>query len=134
MLIDDDLILQQVTEIAELMRNVDEAVEAVRVQSATIAQLAADLEAAQQQLAMLVRVAWADAKAARDAAAVPVDRPATASLPQLLTTVEAAAIFSKTTETIRDWVAAGKLDGQRINGYYHVTRESVEALLSRTSG
>lgn len=42
-----------------------------------------------------------------------------------VTTPEAAAIFEVTTETIRDWIAKGKLRATQPNGYFRITNEEI---------
>lgn len=54
--------------------------------------------------------------------------PATTRLPKLYTTKEVAEIFTVTTETVRNWIIAGKLRGTQMgSSQYRVTRGDLVA-------
>jgi excisionase family DNA binding protein len=50
--------------------------------------------------------------------------------PDLLTTAEAAAFAKLTPETLREWIAAGKLKAARAGRSYRIRRADLEAALS----
>lgn len=42
-----------------------------------------------------------------------------------MTTAEVATVFEVTTETVRDWITAGKLTAEKVNSYNRVTKAEV---------
>jgi putative resolvase len=42
------------------------------------------------------------------------------------TTDEVAEMFSVTNYTVRDWIREGKLKAVKINGYWRISRDSLE--------
>lgn len=129
--VDDGVIDIALLDIATITQEMSEATEAARVRADKITRLSLRLVLAQQRLERAVESSSNRARAGASAAAVPVDLPATAALPSLLTTRDVATMFAKTQDTIREWIETGKLDGVKIHGYWHVKRESALALLEQ---
>lgn len=52
-------------------------------------------------------------------------RPPASNQRDWYTTPEVAEVFEVSTETVRDWIAVGKLKAEKVNTYNRVSKEEI---------